>query len=107
MKKTAKGVPVGTAESRIVLGAAVIDDVLGLIVLATVTGAIAASNGGARFSAWSVLGVVLKALGFLIAAVQAADPNAEAQARKAMDEFMTALSKPPNCRSASATRRRS
>jgi Kef-type K+ transport system membrane component KefB len=58
-----------TAEARIVVGAAVIDDVLGLIVLATVSGAIAAANGGAVFSAWSVLGVVAKAVGFLLGAV--------------------------------------
>src|SRR5207253_1908491 len=34
-------------EARVILGAAVIDDVLGLVILAVVSGAIAAADGGA------------------------------------------------------------
>jgi Kef-type K+ transport system membrane component KefB len=58
-------------ESRIVLGAAVIDDVLGLIVLATVTGMItaAAAGSGAAVSAALLGSIVGKALGFLLGAV--------------------------------------
>lgn len=53
-------------ESRIVLGAAVIDDVLGLIVLAIVSGVI---QQGADFEPISLLWIVLKAVGFLFGAI--------------------------------------
>ncbi len=53
-------------ESQIILGAAVIDDVLGLIVLAIVSGVI---QQGADFSAGSLVGIVVKAFGFLAGAV--------------------------------------
>lgn len=52
--------------ARVILGAAVIDDVLGLIVLAVVTGVIQAANGGGRVSAADIAGVVGKASGFLV-----------------------------------------
>lgn len=52
-------------EARIVLGAAVIDDVLGLIVLAVVTGVIAAAGGGAAVSAMGIALMIGKAAGFL------------------------------------------
>ncbi len=55
-------------ESKIVLGAAVIDDVLGLVVLAVVTGSIRASNRGDELDALSVGWIVLKAAIFLFAA---------------------------------------
>jgi Kef-type K+ transport system membrane component KefB len=55
-----------TPEARIILGAAVIDDVMGLVVLAVVGGAIAAVGGGASFSYGSVALVVLKAVAFLL-----------------------------------------
>ncbi len=59
-----------TDESRIVLGAAVIDDVMGLIVLAVVTGAIAATNaGGESISALDVLVIVVKAVAFFVGAI--------------------------------------
>jgi Kef-type K+ transport system membrane component KefB len=52
-------------EAKIILGAAVIDDVLGLIVLAVVTGLITAAAAGSSLSL-SVIGVtVAKALGFI------------------------------------------
>lgn len=58
-----------TSEARIVLGAAVLDDVLGLVILAVVTGAISAENQGAALDAWTVGAIVLKALAFLTAAL--------------------------------------
>lgn len=60
-----------TREARIVLGAAVVDDVLGLLILAVVAGAIRASATGAALSAWDVLVIALKSLGFLVGAVLA------------------------------------
>jgi Kef-type K+ transport system membrane component KefB len=58
-----------TREARIVLGAAVIDDVLGLLILAVVAGAIkgAATGGGLVF--FDVVLIGLKSLGFLVAAI--------------------------------------
>ena len=56
-------------EARIVLGAAVIDDVMGLIVLAIVQGMVAAADGGAGLRAGELVLVVGKALGFLVAAI--------------------------------------
>ncbi len=59
-----------TRESRIVLGAAVIDDVLGLIVLAAVTGAIATANGAGPGVSIPVLATIFaRAFGFVLAAV--------------------------------------
>lgn len=53
-------------ESQIILGAAVIDDVLGLIVLAIVSGIILQ---GENFSPASLSGIVLKSFGFLAGAI--------------------------------------
>jgi len=58
-----------SAEGRIVLGAAVIDDVLGLIVLAVLSGLLAAANEGRSFAPVSVLWIVAKSLVFLVGAV--------------------------------------
>jgi Kef-type K+ transport system membrane component KefB len=55
--------------ARIILGAAVIDDVLGLVVLAVVSGIITASGTGAALSAASVLWIIGKALLFLVGAL--------------------------------------
>ena len=55
-----------TSEARIILGAAVIDDVLGLVILAIVTGIIAAADLGGTISTWAIGGILAKALGFLI-----------------------------------------
>ena len=53
-------------EAQIVLGAAVIDDILGLIVLAIVSGAVtAAASGGPGVSVGTVLGILLRAVLFL------------------------------------------
>jgi Kef-type K+ transport system membrane component KefB len=57
------------AEGRIILGAAVIDDVLGLIVLAVVAGVISAADRGAAFRLSTVAIIVARALGFLVGAV--------------------------------------
>jgi Kef-type K+ transport system membrane component KefB len=56
-------------EGRIILGAAVIDDVLGLLVLAVITGLIQAADSGHAFDAPGVALIVGKALGFLVVAV--------------------------------------
>jgi len=57
-------------EAKIILGAAVIDDVLGLVILAVVSGIIsAADQGGAGLSLGGVAWIAGKALGFLAAAI--------------------------------------
>ncbi len=59
-----------TAEARIILGAAVIDDVQGLVVLAVVVGIISAANAGTgSLSATSIVVIVAKAAGFLAGAL--------------------------------------
>jgi Kef-type K+ transport system membrane component KefB len=55
--------------ARIILGAAVIDDVLGLVVLAIVSGVIRATASGVALAAGDVALIVLKALAFLFLAV--------------------------------------
>ncbi|MGE5177116.1 MAG: cation:proton antiporter [Hyphomicrobiales bacterium] len=57
-------------EAKIILGAAVIDDVLGLVILAVVTGIItAADRGGPSLSLVEVLWIAGKAMAFLVSAV--------------------------------------
>jgi Kef-type K+ transport system membrane component KefB len=58
-----------SVEGRIILGAAVIDDVLGLIVLAVVTGLIEAADAGRVFDPMSLAAIVGKSIGFLVVAV--------------------------------------
>ncbi len=58
-------------EGRIILGAAVIDDVLGLLVLAILTGVIEAAGRGRAFDAWAVLRVATTAVAFLALALLA------------------------------------
>ncbi|HXT52467.1 MAG TPA: cation:proton antiporter, partial [Thermoanaerobaculia bacterium] len=58
-------------ESRIVLGAAVIDDVLGLVILAVVIGSIEAADRGAELRATSVLWIIGKAALFLFGSLAA------------------------------------
>ncbi|MGH9915067.1 MAG: cation:proton antiporter, partial [Pyrinomonadaceae bacterium] len=53
-------------EARIILGAAVIDDVLGLLILAVISGAIQAFNLGSSISYWEVVLIAVKALAFLL-----------------------------------------
>ncbi|HYU42461.1 MAG TPA: cation:proton antiporter, partial [Vicinamibacteria bacterium] len=58
-----------TRFARIILGAAVIDDVLGLIVLAVIGGIISAAGSGMALSVGAVAKIVLEAMGFLIGAL--------------------------------------
>jgi Kef-type K+ transport system membrane component KefB len=58
-----------TPEARIILGAAVIDDVLGLVILGAVSGAIAAAAQGAPFSVLSVARISFAAMVFLVGAL--------------------------------------
>ncbi|MCE5322902.1 cation:proton antiporter [bacterium] len=58
-----------TPEARIILGAAVIDDVQGLVILAVVSGIIQAAATGATMSSISILLIVLKAMLFLFGAL--------------------------------------
>ncbi len=60
---------VQSVEGRIILGAAVIDDVLGLVVLAVIAGVIKAADSGAGFDSGSVLLIIAKSFGFLVGAV--------------------------------------
>ncbi len=55
--------------ARIILGAAVIDDVLGLLVLAVVSGIITAAATGTALSTGALLWIVAKALVFLVGAL--------------------------------------
>ena len=56
-------------EARIILGAAVIDDVQGLVILAVVTGIIAAANHGQALSYGAITFVLAKATIFLVGAL--------------------------------------
>lgn len=56
-------------ESKVILGAAVIDDVLGLVILSVVSGTIVASNTGGTQSSMDALVIILKAIGFLVGAI--------------------------------------
>jgi Kef-type K+ transport system membrane component KefB len=63
---------IDTKEARIILGAAVVDDVLGLIILAVISGiitSIAAGAGNGGVSGAMVGMIVLKAVGFLLGAI--------------------------------------
>ncbi len=60
---------VATREARIILGAAVIDDVLGLMILAVVAGAIKATATGVTLSMMGVGIIAAKALAFLIGSI--------------------------------------
>ena len=58
-----------TPEARIILGAAVIDDVLGLVILGSVSAAIVAASQGAPFSVFSIARITAAAAAFLIGAL--------------------------------------
>lgn len=58
-----------TKEAKIVLGAAVIDDVLGLVILAIVAGIIVAAETGGDVDVMSLLQITAIALGFLVGAI--------------------------------------
>ena len=57
-----------TREARIILGAAVIDDVIGLLILAVVVGVVEATNAGIQFSMVGLMWIAIKALIFFVAA---------------------------------------
>lgn len=85
-----------SAEARIILGAAVIDDVLSLVVLAVVAGTLGAIERGAdALSPLAIAGVLIKAVGFLGAALvigQLAAPRLmAAAARMRSDGTLLAL----------------
>ncbi len=58
-----------TAEARTILGAAVLDDVIGLVILALVSGVMTGRAAGASLSASHLALVLLKTLGFLAIAI--------------------------------------
>jgi Kef-type K+ transport system membrane component KefB len=58
-----------TREARIILGAAVIDDVLGLLILAVVAGAIRAAAAGGALSGFEIGWIAVKSIAFLIASI--------------------------------------
>ena len=58
-----------TQFARIILGAAVIDDVLGLVVLAVISGVITAAATGTTLSIAAVAVILLKAVAFLVGAL--------------------------------------
>lgn len=58
-----------TPEARIILGAAVVDDVQGLVILAIVSGMVRSAANHAALSSFSILLIVVKAIGFLVAAI--------------------------------------
>ncbi|MDH3743736.1 MAG: cation:proton antiporter [Acidobacteriota bacterium] len=60
---------VSTREAKIVLGAAVIDDVLGLVILAVCAGIISAANTGGVLETADVAIIVIKASVFLVGAI--------------------------------------
>ncbi len=60
-----------TKESRIILGAAVVDDVLGLVILAVVSGLVKSIDSGGGMSLLPVLAIVGKAMAFLVFGVVA------------------------------------
>lgn len=53
-------------ESKIILGAAVIDDIMGLVILAVVAGIISAASSGSSLSSLSVFSIIAKAVIFVI-----------------------------------------
>lgn len=55
-----------TGEARVILGAAVIDDVLGLVILAVVTGLIGAADQGTELKGTEIGFILLKAVIFLV-----------------------------------------
>lgn len=60
----------GTREGQIILGAAILDDILGLMVLAVVTGIVtAAGDGGSGLSILAIAAIIVKAVLFLGATI--------------------------------------
>ena len=59
----------GRPFARVILGAAVIDDVLGLLVLAVISGIITGASSGAALGAGGIVWIVFKAFTFLVGAL--------------------------------------
>jgi Na+:H+ antiporter len=60
----------GTREGQIIIGAAILDDILGLVVLAVITGIVsAADGGGSGLSTFEIAAIIVKAVLFLAATV--------------------------------------
>ncbi|HKE16521.1 MAG TPA: cation:proton antiporter [Kofleriaceae bacterium] len=57
-----------TPTARVILGAAVIDDVIGLVVLAIAVGVVRAADGGHALAAWDIVLIALRAFLFLAGA---------------------------------------
>lgn len=64
--------------ARVILGAAVIDDVIGLVLLAIVVGIVRAAEGGGSLSIWQVGRIGLLAVGFLAGAALLGRPVSRA-----------------------------
>jgi Kef-type K+ transport system membrane component KefB len=62
--------------ARVILGAAVIDDVIGLMVLSVVVGIVDAADSGQSLAAWEIARIALMAVGFLIGATVLGRPAA-------------------------------
>jgi Na+:H+ antiporter len=58
-----------TKEAKVILGAAVIDDIMGLIILAVIQGIIVANNQGGELESMEILIICLKAVGFVVGAL--------------------------------------
>jgi Kef-type K+ transport system membrane component KefB len=58
-----------SGEAQIILGAAVVDDVLALVVLGAVTGWVGTGQGAAAFRATPIVALVTKTVGFLVLAI--------------------------------------
>src|SRR5688572_17847367 len=58
-----------SSEARVIMGAAVIDDVLGLVILSVVAGMIGAADSGGSLSMSGILWIVFQAIGFLFGAL--------------------------------------
>ncbi len=60
---------IATREAKIILGAAVLDDVLGLVILAVISGVITAANIGTELASLDVLLIIIKATVFLVGSI--------------------------------------
>ena len=67
-----------TPTARVILGAAVIDDVIGLVVLSVVVGIVKAADTGQALAAWEIIRIALLAIGFLVAAIVLGGPASRA-----------------------------
>jgi len=56
-------------EAKIILGAAVIDDIMGLVILAVVTGIITTASVGSELSSAGIFWIIFKAVAFVVAAL--------------------------------------